>query len=45
MKINKPITFDKDTSVEEITLKLNKWLEKMILNNPEQWIWSHERWK
>ena len=45
MKINKPITFDKDTSVEEITLKLNKWLEKMILNNPEQWIWSHDRWK
>jgi len=45
MKINKPMTFDKETSVEEITLKLNKWLEKMILNNPEQWIWSHERWK
>ena len=45
MKINKPMTFDKETSVEEITLKLNKWLEKMILTNPEQWIWSHDRWK
>ena len=45
MTINKPITFKKESTVEEITLKLNKWLEKMILANPEQWIWSHDRWK
>jgi KDO2-lipid IV(A) lauroyltransferase len=45
IKINKPIIYSKDTSVEEITLDLNKWLEKMILNNPDQWIWSHNRWK
>ena len=24
---------------------LNNLLEKMILKNPEQWIWSHNRWK
>ena len=24
---------------------LNKILEKMILSNPEQWIWTHNRWK
>ena len=24
---------------------INKWLEKMILLNPSQWIWSHDRWK
>ena len=30
---------------EEITLDLNKWLERMILINPGQWIWSHNRWK
>tara|TARA_Y100000590_G_scaffold158206_1_gene181652 strand:+ start:597 stop:1457 length:861 start_codon:yes stop_codon:yes gene_type:complete len=45
MTINKPIIFKKESTVEEITLRLNKWLEKMILANPEQWIWSHDRWK
>ena len=45
MTINKPISFDKESTIEEITLKLNKWLEKMILINPGQWIWSHDRWK
>jgi KDO2-lipid IV(A) lauroyltransferase len=35
----------KDSSVKIITNKLNKILEKMILKNPEQWIWSHNRWK
>ncbi len=45
IKINKPITYNKDSSIEEITLDLNKWLERMILNNPSQWIWSHDRWK
>ena len=29
----------------EITEKLNKILEKMITQNPDQWIWSHNRWK
>ena len=43
--INKPISFDKESTIEEITLNLNKWLEKMILINPDQWIWSHDRWK
>ena len=33
------------TSVSEITLKLNQILEKMIVKNPDQWIWSHNRWK
>ena len=28
----------------EITQKLNKILEKMITQNPDQWIWSHNRW-
>ena len=43
--INKPIKFEKDLSIEAITLELNKILEKMILKNPDQWIWSHDRWK
>ena len=29
----------------EITQKLNKILEKMITQNPDQWIWSHNKWK
>jgi len=45
IKICKPIIYNKDSSIEEITLDLNKWLERMILNNPSQWIWSHDRWK
>ena len=45
MTINKPIIYNKESTIEEITQDLNKWLEKMILNNPSQWIWSHDRWK
>ena len=28
-----------------LKLELNKVLEKMILRNPSQWIWTHNRWK
>ena len=45
MSVNKPIIFEKNKSLEEITDKLNKVLEEMILKNPDQWIWSHDRWK
>ena len=27
------------------TLKINKIIEKMIIKNPTQWLWSHNRWK
>jgi len=29
----------------ELTKELNKILENMILRNPGQWIWTHNRWK
>tara|TARA_Y100000389_G_scaffold4454_1_gene4217 strand:+ start:4210 stop:5067 length:858 start_codon:yes stop_codon:yes gene_type:complete len=29
----------------ELTKKLNETLEKMIERNPNQWIWTHNRWK
>ena len=45
MKVFKPITFKKEDSLKNITNRLNVWLEKMIKNNPTQWIWSHNRWK
>ena len=40
-----PIKFDNNLSINEISLKLNKILEDMILKNPDQWIWTHDRWK
>ena len=29
----------------DLTTELNKVLEKMIIRNPYQWIWTHNRWK
>ena len=45
LEIMEPLNFEKDQSIENITLKLNQSLEKMIIKNPQQWIWSHNRWK
>ncbi len=45
MHISKPIKVSSKKTTEEITLFLNSVLEKMILKNPEQWIWTHDRWK
>ena len=45
LEIMKPINFNKDQTNENITLKLNQLIEKMIIRNPYQWIWSHNRWK
>ena len=43
--ISKPINISKTKSILEITEFLNKVLEKMILKNIDQWIWTHDRWK
>ena len=45
LEIMQPINFDNNETIENITLKLNQLLEKMIMRNPNQWIWSHNRWK
>jgi len=45
LEIMQPINFDNDKTIENITLELNQLLEKMIIRNPYQWIWSHNRWK
>ena len=29
----------------ELSKKLNKILEDMVIKNPSQWIWTHNRWK
>jgi KDO2-lipid IV(A) lauroyltransferase len=49
MTIHEPYKIEKTGNNEEdtknITLKINQIIEKMILENPKQWIWSHNRWK
>jgi len=45
LEIMQPINFDNGKTIENITLTLNQLLEKMIVRNPHQWIWSHNRWK
>jgi KDO2-lipid IV(A) lauroyltransferase len=43
--VSKPIKVNKTKSILEITEFLNRILEKMILKNVDQWIWTHDRWK
>ena len=45
LTINEPISYSNNQSTEDITLALNHIVEKMIIKNPDQWIWSHNRWK
>ena len=45
MYISEPIFISSNKTIDEITLFLNNLLEKMILKNPSQWIWTHNRWK
>ena len=34
-----------ETDKLDLTIKLNKVLERMISKDPGQWIWTHNRWK
>ena len=45
MYVSEPIKISNNKSISEITEHLNKILEKMILKNVDQWIWTHDRWK
>jgi len=45
MFVSEPIKIRDNKSIKEITEHLNKILEKMILKNVDQWIWTHDRWK
>ncbi len=45
MYVSKPIKISRSRSMSEITKHLNDILEKMILKNIDQWIWTHDRWK
>ena len=43
--INQPLSFPQNLTQQQITDNLNQILEKFILSKPENWIWSHNRWK
>ena len=43
MSILEPVLVHKNKI--ETTKKLNDILESMIVKNPGQWIWTHNRWK
>jgi len=49
MTVHEPYEIQKTENVDEdtknITLKINQIIEKMIVKNPTQWLWSHNRWK
>tara|TARA_B100001057_G_scaffold401180_1_gene412598 strand:- start:4109 stop:4963 length:855 start_codon:yes stop_codon:yes gene_type:complete len=45
LKVYKPLVFKNEDSIDTITYRLNKTLEEMIIKNPDQWIWTHNRWK
>ena len=45
LKIFKPLDFSNNHNIDSITLTLNSVLERMIVENPGQWIWTHNRWK
>ena len=45
MYVSQPIAINSEKSQKEISEHLNTILEKMILKNPDQWIWTHNRWK
>ena len=39
------LQFKENHDIKYITEKLNFWLEDKIIKNPDQWIWTHDRWK
>ena len=45
IRIKENIKVNSEDDQLSITKKINEELEKMILNNPEQWIWTHDRWR
>ena len=45
MEFYNPIKINSHETKKDISFKLNKVLEKMILKDPSQWILTHNRWK
>ena len=45
IEFQKPIKASNFQNKIELSQYLNNVLEKMIIRNPNQWIWTHNRWK
>ena len=45
IEFHKAISPKKFKDKVQLTEELNKVLERMIIKNPNQWIWTHNRWK
>ena len=45
MKVHEPIKSSKFKDKIDLSEKLNRIIENMISENPNQWIWTHNRWK
>ena len=45
LKIYEVLEFKDQDTLPSITLRFNQILEEMIVKNPTQWIWTHNRWK
>ena len=45
IRFNKPLYYKENSSIQYITDELNLVLQEMVKLNPNQWIWSHNRWK
>jgi Kdo2-lipid IVA lauroyltransferase/acyltransferase len=49
LTVSEPFTIkktgDDEKDIQNITFEINQIIEKMIVKNPSQWIWSHNRWK
>ena len=45
MTIYEPFKSSNFKNKEQLSQKLSQVLEGMILKNPNQWIWTHDRWK
>ena len=45
MKVYEPLKSSFFKNKKDLSKKLNGILEQMIIKNPHQWIWTHNRWK
>ena len=45
LKFYTPLKISGNDDKKNFTQKLNQILEKMIEHNPNEWIWTHNRWK
>ena len=45
MEFRKKINLETFNNKLSLTKKLNEIIEEMLVENPSQWIWTHNRWK